>query len=173
MHRLTIWRTKDLVLDLAQNRVTAGQKFAYLTMLALLNGFLFYTPLLPPAAEGVVFWEVTTILILTSAGLHFCYRNAAGKARERLVEYVVCLSLPIYTKTLLLFWSSYALVLVMSGSWLFLFPPEVHWHILEVARVFSYAVAPTITAVFYWRLSHHIEDIAKLLDGEIDGTSTV
>lgn len=125
--KIYLWRTEELVSELALGHVSELQKAIYLgaDFILVLCLFYIFTPPSPNStlvmyAEGVVVLATTVLGILVSFR-----KNGAGKGKH-FVEYFVCLTLPLFVRVNIIVWSTYGIIFHITGAFLGDVPVQYH-----------------------------------------------
>ncbi len=153
------WNVKRLSNALVEGRVSEKEQFKYLlalTILALFGGSMtamkFVLAEIP--VESYRFFAAVDLihLVITVAGLAWCYRcNRLGDGKDFLSR-TICLIWPIGIRIAVWFF----LVKIITVS-------LVRWAAgPRTAIIFSFGVSLIASVAFYWYLSHQIRQIARV-----------
>jgi len=157
---IRFWNTKALAQKLALEAVRERDTFSYYLLNSVMWTIMGYYGYYFGARIGwLFFYEILVVLAITVFGLARCYEANGGSSGQHFVLRATCLSFPIGLKinvaSILLGWVYY-----------FLFPRVVDATIFrDPGRVFDlimFVWVPAFTALFFWRLWHHLSSIPHL-----------
>ncbi len=107
-----IWKTSRLVEDLAKERVPPRDKMLYLLTGTVAYLIFTYIPLLSCAKLNLLYLtEFTLLVAIAVIGILKSYHNNGGPKGDRLLEYFVCLTVPLFIKITIVFWGAYTVFL--------------------------------------------------------------
>lgn len=156
---IRFWNTRQLVIELAEGRVSEYVAFQYfLANSVLWSLVLYYSALMNASANWLYLYEVVVVVVIIILGIQQCYKENGGSSGQEFVMRAICLSFPIGLKILLL-----EIVLGCGVNLYFL--SVVDWATFrDPVRVFNlllFAWGVGFTALFYWRLWFNFAAIQK------------
>lgn len=158
-----IWNTSKVVQDLALNRNSEKQKAQYLLIGIACNVIFSYLPLLPCSNfDSWLVVEAMIVLIINSIGVYKCYQNNGKESGIHFLESFVCLSVPLFIKITLLFWTALAIFFWLTGEYVSSLPDSTHALVETVYHLVIFFTVTISASVFYYRMSKHIAVVNKL-----------
>lgn len=165
-----IWNTHRLAEALGREELTAAEKFQYIMLFHAIYAVAGYIAwLFVRSSTGWIFWfEAVIVLVVTVAGLKRCRERYAIAIQDRFVEDCILLQVPIAIKFFFFFWLAHVAT-TYSLDWLIpMLQPETYDEARRTNHLVSrlYNIYPfwlffVATALFYIRLSHHMETAAR------------
>lgn len=170
MARTYFWNTKRLAGDLAKDRLSPREKMQYLLIGQAMYVLFVSAPLLPcPEVNWVLAGELVLVLAITVLGILRCYHNNGGAAGHGLLEYFICLTVPLFVKVIVIFWGAYAAFFWLTGPFVAKLPPDYYPTLYSFYEISTSLVVVATTIFFYWRMAHHIRSIRVMQMGQNDG----
>lgn len=148
------WRTERLAAALAEGRVGERESLAYAMLTALLYfQAVYYGIWFGGTQDWMVIGEFAAVTLIAFAGLYECFRANGGAAGADYLKRLYCLSVPVGIKV--------TLASVILGQAIALGFGRVaqmqQWRDPRFAyELLSFFFAGALTAVYYWRVAHHM-----------------
>ena len=159
-----LFRTGEVVKDLAAGRVSPREQAGYLIVSFLAWTVPFYLYLIPPpvSADPVFFswmWliEFVVVVAIFVAGVRYCLRKCRVDARANFVIDFSCLYSPVALSTSIVIWGTFHLLITLPAWMALSWPPSAYAH--DIVRLGFYLAA--ILAIF-WRVGAHMERLSEL-----------
>jgi hypothetical protein len=154
------WNTKALARKLAHDGISERDAYGYYLANSIMWTILNYYAIATGARIGwLFFYEILVVLVVTVFGLSRCYAANGGHTGQHFVLRATCLSFPISLKistaSILLIWVNYVVFPKVVDSTTFRDPGHV-WDLV------TFVWAPVFTALFFWRLWHHLSFLQNL-----------
>lgn len=167
MARMYFWSTERLADDLAKDRLTPREKMQYLLTGQAMYVLFVSAPLLPcPDINWILIVELALVLAITVLGILRCYQNNGGAAEHGLLEFFICLTVPLFIKVIVLFWGIYAAFFWLTGPFVAKLPADYHPALYSFYEISTSLVVVATTAFFYWRMAHHVRSIRQTQIGQ-------
>ena len=166
-----LWNTHRLAEALGRQELTAAEKFQHILLFHVIYAAAAYLAwmFVLRTSNGLVFWfEGAIVLVLTVAGLNRCRERYSVAIQDRFIEDCMLLQVPIAIKFYAFFWLAH-----LATDYFFVWlVPRLNAETLEEAYRIESILKPVIsaypylyiflgTALFYIRLSRHIETAAR------------
>jgi len=154
------WRVNRLASDLAEGRVTEMDKLHYLVALAVISVLLTALYMFRPNGALIAAWVRLFAAPVILFGTVMCFFSNGGARGQHLLDRYVCLSLPLFVRTLVIG------VLVYWAVLLGLRLTHVYGSLRtgEGARIFTvawYGYSVILAIAFYVGLNRAIARIAR------------
>lgn len=159
---IRFWNTKALAQELALAAVREREAFSYYLLNSVMWTLMGYYGYYFGARIGwLFFYEILVVLAITIFGLARCYEANGGSSGQQFVLRATCLSFPISLKinvaSILLGWVHYYLFPRVVDATTFRDPGQVF-------DLIMFVWVPAFSALFFWRLWHHLSSIPRLMN---------
>lgn len=155
-----LWNTRELAESLAKGKVSPKEKLLYLIVGQTLYILFSFAPLLASTPiDWIDIGEVISVLSITVIGLYFSYKSNGGESGSGLLEYFVCLTVPLFIKVIVFFWGLYAAFFWTTGFFVAKLPSDLDQVLYYTYKGVTFFVVVAATLFFYWRMSFHIKFI--------------
>ena len=169
---IILWNTERLAIAIAENRVSADEKFRYLLLgncMFIASAYIGSLFMAPPS--GWIYWyEAFLAVVVTYFGLLRCRDRYEGAKEDRLLESCIILGFPLGLKLTVFTWIAHV-VTGLSMRWVvshltltnespraFAF---VGFILNAIGNFHSFLIVVVGLALYYWRLSVHLSTLAS------------
>jgi hypothetical protein len=154
-----LWRTDQLVGDLALGHVSEQQKLFYLMADIGLVLLLLYVLIPPSEFDLLVYVEGVVVLSIAMFGIVVSFRKNGASGGDDFIGRFICLALPIFVKVNVVVWIAYGVLFHATGTFL----PQVSEKYHETVSLLDEIVTSltvVIAAVFFFVLmAKHMKKI--------------
>jgi len=163
--KIYLWRTNELVSELALGHVSELQKAVYLGADFILVFCLFYIFTPPPPNSTVVMYAEAIVVLATAVlGVLVSFRKNGADKGKHFVEYFICLALPLFVRVNIIVWSIYGIIFHITGAFLGDVPQRYHATIdLLDELVTSFSIIAAMVA-FFVLMAKHIGRIRSFVE---------
>lgn len=163
--KIYLWRTNELVSELALGHVSELEKAIYLAADIILVLCLFYI-FTPPTPNSVLVMYAEGIVVLTTVvfGVFVSFRkNGTGKGKH-FVEYFICLTLPLFVRVNIIVWSVYGIIYHLTGFFIGDVPKQYHATVDLLDDLVTSLSIIVAVVTFFSLMANHIGEIRSFIE---------